>query len=109
MKKILRITTVPISLNILLKGQLKYMQENGYEVITASADGSEVEELKRREGIPHFTIDFTRTLSPFRDLKALWQLIRLIRSEKPDIVHTHTPKAGLLGMMAAKFCGVSVR
>lgn len=85
------------------------MHQQGYEVITASADGSEVEELKRREGVPHFTIDFTRTLSPFRDLKALFQLIRLIRSEKPDIVHTHTPKAGLLGMMAAKFCGVSVR
>ena len=109
MKKILRITTVPISLNILLKGQLKYMQENGYEVITASAAGAEVAEICKREGVRHFPIDFTRTLSPFKDLKALWQLIRLIKKEKPDIVHTHTPKAGLLGMMAAKFTGVKLR
>ena len=85
------------------------MQENGYEVITASAAGAEVTEICKREGVQHFPIDFTRTLSPFKDLKALWQLIRLIKKEKPDIVHTHTPKAGLLGMMAAKFTGVKLR
>ena len=109
MPKILRITTVPISLNILLKGQLKYMQEQGHELIAASAAGHEVDEMCQREGVKHFPIDFTRTLSPFKDLKALWQLIRLIQKQKPDIVHTHTPKAGLLGMMAAKFTGVPLR
>jgi len=85
------------------------MRERGYEVITASADGAEVSEICKREGVKHFVIDFTRTLSPFKDLKALWQLIRLIQKEKPDIVHTHTPKAGLLGMMAAKITGVKHR
>lgn len=85
------------------------MQENGYEVITASAAGAEVAEICKREGVRHFPIGFTRTLSPFKDLKALWQLIRLIKKEKPDIVHTHTPKAGLLGMMAAKFTGIKLR
>jgi len=109
MPKILRITTVPISLNILLRGQLKYMQEQGYEIITASASGLEVAEICEREGVRHFPISFTRTLSPLKDLMALWQLIMLIRKEKPDIVHTHTPKAGLLGMMAAKISGVKHR
>ncbi len=85
------------------------MQENGYEVITASAAGAEVTEICKREGVKHFSIGFTRTLSPIKDLEALWQLIRLIKKEKPDIVHTHTPKAGLLGMMAAKFTGVKLR
>jgi len=85
------------------------MQEQGYEVIVASADGPEVKEICQREGVKHFPIDFTRTLSPFKDLKALWQLIRLIQREKPAIVHTHTPKAGLLGMIAAKFTGVKLR
>jgi hypothetical protein len=108
-KKILRITTVPISLNILLKGQLKYMQEQGYEVIVASAVGPEVKEICLREGVKHFPISFTRTLSPFKDLTVLWQLTRLIQKEKPDIVHTHTPKAGLLGMMASKITGVKLR
>lgn len=109
MIKILRITTVPISLNILLKGQLRYMQEQGYDVITASASGAEVDEVCSREGVKHFPIAFTRTLSPLQDLKALWQLVNLIKEQKPDIVHTHTPKAGLLGMMAAKIAGVKVR
>lgn len=85
------------------------MREQGYEVITASASGPEVEEVMKREGIKHFPISFTRTLSPMQDLKALWELIRLIKKEKPDIIHTHTPKAGLLGMMAAKYCGVKLR
>ncbi|WKK80796.2 glycosyltransferase family 4 protein [Marivirga arenosa] len=109
MKKILRITTVPISLNILLTGQLKYMREQGYEVITASADGPEVQEVCDREGVKHYKINFTRILSPLQDLRALIQLIRLIRDEKPDIVHTHTPKAGLLGMLAARICSVKCR
>jgi len=109
MPKIIRITTVPISLNILLKGQLKYMQNNGFELIAASASGPEIKEFCKREEIPHKIINFTRTLSPIKDLKALYQLILLIRKERPEIVHTHTPKAGLLGMLAAKICGVPVR
>jgi glycosyltransferase involved in cell wall biosynthesis len=109
MPKILRITTVPISLNILLKGQLRYMREQGFEVITASAAGPEVKEITDREGVKHFPIAFTRTISPMKDLVALWQLVRLMQREKPDIVHSHTPKAGLLGMMAAKICSIPVR
>jgi glycosyltransferase involved in cell wall biosynthesis len=85
------------------------MQENGFEVITASAEGKEVKEICKREGVQHFSIGFTRTLSPFKDLIALWQLINLIRKERPDIVHTHTPKAGLLGMMASKITAVKLR
>lgn len=85
------------------------MQEQGFEVITASAGGSEVKQICAREGVEHYPINFTRTLSPLKDLKALWQLIRLMQQQKPDIVHTHTPKAGLLGMMAAKLIGVKLR
>lgn len=107
--KILRITTVPISLNILLKGQLKYVTDAGYQVTTASAAGVEVDEIKRREGVTHHIIPFTRVFSPLKDLKALLELIKLIKRERPDIVHSHTPKAGLLGMLAAKYCNVPVR
>lgn len=85
------------------------MQEQGFEVITASAAGPEVDKVCSREGVKHFSIGFTRTLSPLKDLKALWQLVKLMKEQKPDIVHTHTPKAGLLGMMAAKIAGVKVR
>ncbi|WP_370687370.1 glycosyltransferase family 4 protein [Fulvivirga maritima] len=107
--KLLRITTVPISLNILLKGQLKFMRENGFEVITTSADGVEVAEVKEREGVSHIIIPFTRAITPFQDLKCLRMLVKVIKEEAPDIVHSHTPKAGLLGMMAAKIAGIKHR
>jgi glycosyltransferase involved in cell wall biosynthesis len=51
----------------------------------------------------------TRKITPLQDLKCLFTLIKILRKEKPDIVHSHTPKAGLLGMMAAKFCGIKIR
>ncbi|MFL0682032.1 MAG: glycosyltransferase family 4 protein [Algoriphagus aquaeductus] len=54
-------------------------------------------------------VPFTRMITPWNDLKCLWRLYQLFRSEKPDIVHTHTPKAGLLGMVAANLAGVKIR
>jgi glycosyltransferase involved in cell wall biosynthesis len=106
--RLLRITTVPISLHVLLKGQPQFMMKNGYEVLTVSADGKELAAI-RNAGIPHQIINLTRKISPIADGIALWKMIRLIKSFKPDIVHTHTPKAGLIGMMAAWICRVPVR
>jgi glycosyltransferase involved in cell wall biosynthesis len=106
--RLLRITTVPISLKLLLRGQLSFFQQNGFEVLAASSAGQEIESL-REEGIPHQVVSMTRVISPFQDLIALLQLVRLIIKFKPDIVHTHTPKAGLLGMLAASLCRVPIR
>ncbi|MFD2036868.1 glycosyltransferase family 4 protein [Belliella marina] len=109
MPKLIRITTVPISLKLLLSGQMKFMKEAGWDVLMVSADGREVQEVARKENCPHQVIPFTRQITPFWDLYCLWLLFKLFRKEKPDIVHTHTPKAGLLGMIAAKFAGVKIR
>ncbi|UCS93060.1 glycosyltransferase family 4 protein [Echinicola marina] len=109
MPKLIRVTTVPISLKLLLAGQMKYMKDAGWEVLMVSAEGKEVHEVKRKEGCEHFEIPFSRKITPLHDLICLWKLIQLFKQEKPDIVHTHTPKAGLLGMIAAKFAGVKVR
>jgi glycosyltransferase involved in cell wall biosynthesis len=106
--RLLRITTVPISLNILLHGQLSFFQSQGFEVLAVSADGKEVDEI-RKEGIAHRVVPMTRKITPLRDLISLVGIIRVIRRFKPDIVHTHTPKAGLLGMIAAWVCGIPVR
>jgi glycosyltransferase involved in cell wall biosynthesis len=84
------------------------MRDKGFEVLTVSAAGPEVETIKK-EGVDHRVIPFTRRLTPIQDLLCLWRLIELIRLFRPDIVHTHTPKAGLLGMMAAWICNVRVR
>ena len=106
--RLLRITTVPISLKLLLDGQFTFFQQQGFEVLTVSADGSEVSYLKEK-GIPHTVVPMTRLITPLADLYCLFQLIRVIKKFKPDIIHSHTPKAGLLGMMAAWICRVPVR
>ncbi|RAI91554.1 glycosyltransferase family 4 protein [Algoriphagus yeomjeoni] len=109
MPKLIRITTVPISLKLLLAGQMKFMREQGWDLLMVSADGRELPKVIKEEGVRHEVIPFTRKITPFQDLKCLWQLYQLIKKEQPDIVHTHTPKAGLLGMIAAKLAGVKVR
>jgi len=109
MPKLIRITTVPISLKLLLAGQMKFMKENGWDVLMVSADGREIYQVLKSEGCRHEIIPFTRKITPLQDLICLWSLFQLFKREKPDIVHTHTPKAGLLGMIAAKLAGVKIR
>lgn len=109
MPKLIRITTVPLSLKLLLADQMKFMRENGWEVLMVSADGKEIPKVEKAEGCRHVIIPFTRKITPLQDLKCIWMLKELFKKEKPDIVHTHTPKAGLLGMIAAKWAGVKVR
>lgn len=107
--KLIRITTVPISLKLLITGQMKFMSENGFDVIMISADGKEINEVRQSEACPHVLIELTRKITPLKDLMALWKMYNFFRSQKPDIVHTHTPKAGLIGMLAAKLAGVKIR
>jgi glycosyltransferase involved in cell wall biosynthesis len=109
MPKLIRITTLPVSLQVLLKGQMRYMKAQGFEVVMLSSEGPEVKALEIQEGCPHVVVPLTRKISPWADLVCLVKLVRLFRKLKPDIVHTHTPKAGLLGMWAAKLAGVPVR
>ncbi|HTO15989.1 MAG TPA: glycosyltransferase family 4 protein [Edaphocola sp.] len=107
--KLLRITTVPVSLQTLLKGQHRFMSNNGFEVIGISSSGKELENVAQTEGIKTHPIEMTRTISIFKDLKSLWQLYRYLVKEKPEIIHTHTPKAGIVGSLAGKLAGVPIR
>lgn len=107
--KLLRITTVPMALKVLLRGQMKYMREQGVDVLMVSADGIELEDVKAYEQCRHELIHMTRAITPLQDLKSLWKLYKLFKREKPDIIHSHTPKAGLLAMLAGRMAGVKVR
>ncbi|MEO7923982.1 MAG: glycosyltransferase family 4 protein [Chitinophagaceae bacterium] len=109
MPKLIRITTAPLSLKYLLSNQMGYMQENGFEVIMVSSEGKEWSDLIANEQCEHRIVHMTRKITPFSDLRSLWRLYRLFRKEKPDIVHSHTPKAGLLAMLAAKMAGIKIR
>ncbi len=106
--RLLRITTVPISLKLLLAGQLNYFRNKRYEVLAVSAEGPEIIGEKI-DGAEHQVVPMTRKITPFQDLYCLIQLIIIIVDFKPHIIHTHTPKAGLLGMLAGWICGTPVR
>lgn len=107
-KKVLRIATVPMSLNLLLQGQLRMLNED-YEMVVVSSPGKDLDEVGAREGVRTVPIRMERRISPIQDLKSLFALVRLMRKEKPWMVHTMNPKAGLLGMLAAWICRVPVR
>lgn len=108
--KIFRTTTVPGSLETFCQGLLKELQErDGYEIVALSSPGESLDRLTVSDGVRTVAIPMERRMAPFKDLKSLWRLIRVFKREKPDMVHSMTPKAGLLCMMAAWICRVPVR
>ena len=107
-KKLVRITTVPISLEKLLSGQLHFMTDY-YDVIGVSSGGEKLDLVAKKENIRVQAVELTRKITPLKDLKAVFHLYRFLKKEKPFIVHSHTPKAGTIGMLAAKLAGVPHR
>lgn len=107
-EKLVRITTIPISLDKLLEGQLAYMNKH-YRVIAISSQHKILQRIAAKQGVPYFFIPLTRKITPFQDLKAVYALYTFLKKEKPTIVHTHTPKAGIVGMLASKLAGVPLR
>ena len=103
--KLIRITTIGASLDILLKGQLNYLNQN-FEVIGVSNDDTELNNVRIREGIRTKGIPMKRDISLINDLKSLYHLYRFFRKEKPSIIHSNTPKASLLAMIAGKAAGL---
>jgi glycosyltransferase involved in cell wall biosynthesis len=108
-RTLIRITTVPLAFKVLITGQPKFMHQHGFNVIMVSADGTERSDIIESEGCEHHIVPMTRSITPLQDIKCIYLLRKLFKKYKPDIVHTHTPKAGLLGMMAAKSAGVKIR
>lgn len=88
--KVIRISTVPLSLHLLLQGQLKMLAET-YEVLAVSSSGEELHKVAEREGVRTCAIPMERHIAPLKDLIALIRLIILFRKEKPQIVHSLTP------------------
>lgn len=107
-RKLIRITTIPLSLDKLLSGQLSFMNQY-YHVIAVSSDLAYLEIISKKENIEVFHVEMTRRITPINDLNVVWKLYRYFKKEKPNIVHTHTPKAGTVGMLAAKLAGVPNR
>ena len=108
MEKLIRITTVPISIEKLLENQPKYFSKF-FDITIVSSDKSELEKLGKKQGVKTFCLPLTRKITPFKDTIAIFKLYFFLKREKPKIVHSHTPKAGFVGMTASFFAGVPIR
>jgi len=105
-RRLVHVTSADISLALLLGPQLRAFADAGMEVIGVSAPGPFVDQLTSW-GITHVALDHaTRSVAVGQDVLALVELERLFRRLRPDIVHTHNPKPGLYGRIAARTAGV---
>lgn len=108
MLKLIRATTVPESLNTFCHGMLKELSSR-YEMIGLSSPGEALQEVAEREGVRTIAVPMERHISLKHDIISLWRIIKVFRKEHPTMVHSMTPKAGLLCMIAAWLTRVPVR
>jgi glycosyltransferase involved in cell wall biosynthesis len=105
--RVAHITTIDFSLRYLLLNQLRSIQAAGYEVTGISTPGPDVPAIAAA-GIRHIPVSMTRKFTPSSDLASLARLVRVMKRERFTIVHTHNPKPGLLGQLAARLAGVPI-
>ena len=104
--RLVHLTTTDMSLDWLLGPQLRAFAAEGYEVVGMSAAGPHVANLEAM-GIRHVAVpSFTRSNNPLQDVKAFVELVRLLRRVRPDILHTHNPKPGIIGRVAGRLTRV---
>src|SRR5690554_5912652 len=108
MKKLVIGITAEGSVNLLL-GQLEYFKSLGYKTYLLGPYSERSAAYCENEGCEHLIINIEREISPIKDLKTLWSIIKIFRKVKPDIINLGTPKVSLLGMIAGYIVGVEKR
>lgn len=103
--KIVQVSALDTTMNGLLRELNTTIRNNGHKLICVCSNGPKVDHLKR-EGFDVRPINIDRKISPLNNIKSIIKMYKLFRSEKPDIVHVHTPVASILGRIAAKMAGV---
>jgi glycosyltransferase involved in cell wall biosynthesis len=107
--RIVFITTVPETASAFLNEQIRFLMKRGFEVhIITSPSTQHAPENIPVNGLTH-QVSMRRAMTPVHDVVAVARLYRLLRHLRPEIVHTHTPKAGFVGMIAAWLARVPVR
>lgn len=107
-KKIIRACTVPQSLGLFREIMIR-MREMGYEMIAVSSPGVQLDAIRDNDGFKAVAVPMARHISMMGDIKSLWNMIETFRKEKPYMVHSMTPKAGMICMLAGWLTGVPVR
>ncbi len=108
MIKVAHVATVDLSLRFLLLNQLKSLRDAGLFDDRRLRTPDRTSRSWKKTGIRHIPVTLTRSITPLTDLVALWRLYRIMRRERFTIVHCHTPKAELLGQLAARMAGVPI-
>lgn len=106
--KIALVTTVPDTLASILIRQPNYLAKH-FDISLVTSPGSLVARVEDNEGLSVRTVPMERGINPFKDLISIWHMWRTLRRLRPDIVHSYTPKAGLVTMVSAWLCGVPIR
>lgn len=106
--RVLHVITVPFSL-FFFRGQASYMKSLGVDFHVVASPGGALDRFGEREGVSVHSVPMVRQITPVKDIGAVRRLVGLIRGLRPDIVHAHTPKGGLLGMISATIARVPVR
>ena len=108
-RRVVLLTTSAAALWVFFRDQAKFLVEHGFDVCAVSAPGPELERFEQYSGCKVLSLKMERSIAPYRDALAVLKLIRLFRRLRPDILHTHTPKAGILGILAGFAIGCRVR
>ena len=107
--RLLHVVSSPLAVRVMLAGQLRFLRESGFDVTVVSSPGKDLREVAVTDEVASAAVVIDRDIAPCRDLAALWRLWRLMRKLRPIIAHVGTPKAGLLGGLAAWLAGVPCR
>ena len=107
-KTIAFVSTVPQTLWYFARPHWAGLKRSGYEVVAVSSPGRFLDQC-REAGASVFAIPLHRAITPLKDLVAVIRMCLLLRRIRPVLVHTHTPKAGFIGMIAAAVAGVRTR
>ena len=107
--KLVHVVSSPLAVRVMLAGQLRFLRESGFDVTVVSSPGKDLREVAARDEVASAAVVIDREIAPWRDLAALARLWRLMRRVRPTIAHVGTPKAGLLGGLAAWMAGVPCR
>ena len=105
---LVHIATVPEFFHSFFRGQLEFLTEQGFEVGLICSPGETAQGL-RDWPVRYYPVSIQRRISPLADIVSIWRIVRVFRLIRPDIVHVHTSKAGLLGMIAAWIAAVRVK
>lgn len=94
---------------VFFRNQLRFMRKSGFDITIISSPGEMLSSVAKQEGVKAIAIPMRREPSPVQDIISLYKLIRTLKTLHPDIIHVSTPKAGLLGSIAALILGIPIR